>query len=106
MLRSAQICCIKHNIRSFHINDISNNNDTITLKSTKNNKQEFIITLTKLHVEDIWIHTINISIFLKRNVFNDYLKVANVSADLMFSGSLFHREGAQEPQDYNTYIHI
>ena len=32
--------------------------------------------------------------FLKGNVFNDFLKVANVSADRMFSGSLFHREGA------------
>ena len=34
------------------------------------------------------------SIFLKRNVFNDFLKVTNVSADRMSSGSGFHRAGA------------
>ena len=94
MLRSAQLCYTKHNIQKFHINDISNNNETITLWSSKNNKQESIITLTELHIEDIWIHIINISIFFLRNVFNDFLKVANVSADRMFSGGLFHREGA------------
>ena len=63
MLRSAQLCYTKHNIQLFHINGISKNNKTITLWSSKNNKQESIITLTELHVEDIWIHTINISIF-------------------------------------------
>ena len=47
----------------------------------KNNKQESIITLTYLNI-------INISIKKKKNVFNDFLKVANVSADRMFSGSL------------------
>ena len=74
MLRSAQLCCIKHNTQTFHINDISN--EAITLLSTKNNKPKLVISLTKLHVEGIWIHTINISIFFKRNIFN-----ANVSAD-------------------------
>ena len=63
MLRSAQLCYTKHNIQTFHINDISNNNEAITLWSSKNNKQESIITLTELHIEDIWIHIINISIF-------------------------------------------
>ena len=59
MLRSAQLCYTKHNIQTFHINDISNNNETITLWSSKNNKQESTITLTELHIEDIWIHIIN-----------------------------------------------
>ena len=65
MLRRVQPCYTKHNIQAFRINDISNNNEAITLWSSKNNKQESIITLTNLHVEDIWIdlHTINISIF-------------------------------------------
>ena len=47
--------------------------------------------------------TINIIIFFKRNVFNDFLKVANVSADRMFFGSGFHRACAA---NYYTYIHI
>ena len=66
MLRSAQHCYTKHNIETFHINDISNNNETITLWSSKNNKQESIITLTELHIEDVWIHIINIIIFEKK----------------------------------------
>ena len=40
MLRIAQLCYTKHNIQTFHINDISNNNEAITLLSSKNNKQE------------------------------------------------------------------
>ena len=63
MLRSAQLCYRKDIISTFHINDLSNNNEIITLWSSKNNKQESIITLTELHTEDIWIHIINISIF-------------------------------------------
>ena len=31
MLRSAQLCCIKHNTQTFHITDISNNSETIIL---------------------------------------------------------------------------
>ena len=39
---------------------LSNNNKTTTLWSTKNKKQEFVITLTKLHVElGIWINNNN-----------------------------------------------
>ena len=63
MLRSAQLCYTNHNIQTFHINDISNNNEAITLWSSKNNKQESIITLPELHIEDTSIHIINISIF-------------------------------------------
>ena len=39
---------IKHNIQTFHKNDISNNNETITLWSPKNNKPELVISLIKL----------------------------------------------------------
>ena len=65
MLRGAQLCYTKHNIQTFHINDISNNNETITLWSTKNNKQEFVITVAALKVDGIWEHTINIRIYIK-----------------------------------------
>ena len=36
MLGNVQLCYIKHNIRTFRINDISYNSETITLQSTKN----------------------------------------------------------------------
>ena len=54
MLRSAQLRYTKHNIQTFHINDISTNNEAITLWPTKNNKQELVISLIELHVEGIW----------------------------------------------------
>ena len=58
MLRSAQLCYTKHNIQTFHINDISNNNEAITLWSSKNNKQESIRqSLLSLHMTKSYVRT-------------------------------------------------
>ena len=56
MLRSAQLRYIKHNIQTFHIYDISNNNENITLWSIKNNTQDtrYKIQDTKLYLNSVW----------------------------------------------------
>ena len=50
------------------------------------------------------MNTINNKYFLKRNVFNDFLKVTNFSADLMSSGSGFHRAGAARLYHMYPYL--
>ena len=50
MVRSAQLFYIKHNTQTFHFNDISNNNETITLYNNNNNKLLYS-HISKKHID-------------------------------------------------------